>query len=60
MALLVRDASLKASYTDSASHWWRLAKKIRQLEMERPHHKRSIADIVRDFYTSSVKRESPK
>jgi hypothetical protein len=54
MALLVRDASLKASYTDSASQWWRLAKKIRQLEKERPHHKGSIADMVRDLYTTSV------
>jgi hypothetical protein len=50
MALLVRDSILKASYTDSASHWWRLAEKIRQLEKERPRHKQSIADMVRDLY----------
>jgi hypothetical protein len=35
MALLVRDRSLKASYTDSANRWRRLAERVKQLEKER-------------------------
>jgi hypothetical protein len=51
MASRVSELGLKASYTESANHWRRLAEQIKQLEKggaDQPE--RSIADMARDLY----------
>jgi hypothetical protein len=54
MASRVSEHGLKASYTESANHWRRLAEQIKQLEMGGPDQPaRSIADMARSLYPRS-------